>query len=200
MKRTFLVGIATALIGGLGLWIGGMLGMSFQNTIMGVGGGLIAGSVLIGSPLGRLAGLVIGFLLGVFFDAMRLGLLPGGVSVLGVAVALMVMLLVATLVSGLSVGRISMWSMLLGALTFVAGFNSVLVTTPWSATQQLPSQFFSLLAMAAIGFLTVVPAELLPEKKFQKGQPAGPKGSAPTNSDDSAQSLTPINEIIGGAK
>lgn len=204
MKRTFLIGISAAIIGGLGLWVGTALGMAFQNTVMGVGGGVILAVVRIGSPLLRLCGFLIGFVLGVFFIAMRLGLLPGGASVVGVAVALAIIMLIMTVISALTSDRIGAWTVLLGALVFVAGFSTVLESAPWTAAQQLPTYFFSLLAMAAIGFLTVVPAELIPEKAAKhKGQDkndqvaqtaGGPPG------EPASESVTPLTDIMDGAK
>ena len=199
MKRTFLIGISAAVIGGLGLWVAGLLGLSFQNTVLGVGAGVIAATVKIGSPLERLGGFLIGFLLGVLFIAMRLGLLPGGDSIAGITVALVIILLVITLLSGFTANRISYWSMLLGAIAFVGGFIPICTATPWIAADQLPSSFFSLLAMAAIGFLTVVPAELLPDKSAKHSDVA-PKPEEPEPGAATSEPQTSLDEMIGGAK
>lgn len=198
MKRTFLIGLSAAIIGGLGLALGTAMGISFQGTVIGVGGGVIAAIVAIGSPLSRLCGFLIGFGLGIAFDAMRLGLLPGGASVAGQAVALAVILIVITLVSGVTAGRISAWSMLLGSLTFIVGFVPVM-QQPWTAAEQFPSLAFNLLAMAAIGFLTVVPAEMLPEKPRKHKDKAVAAGPPPVD-DATSQQLTPLNQMLGGAK
>lgn len=203
MKRTFLIGIAAAVIGGLGLFIASALGMTFQNTIIGVGCGVIIAIVPIGSPVARLGGLLIGFALGIFFSAMQLGLLPGGASVAGSAVALAVVMIVIALISGFTSDRVAAWCMLLGALAFVAGFLPTAETTPWTASDDLPSSVFSLLAMALIGFLTIVPAELLGKGKAAAAAPKAPP-SQPTP-DESPTEVTPtpdvsLNEIIGGAR
>lgn len=198
MVRTFLIGIASAVIGAVGLWIGSALGMTFANTVIGVGGGLIIGMVRIGSPLARLIGFLIGFVLGAGFVAMRLGFLPGGPTTLGAAIAIAIILLVITVVSGLSSNRISSWSMVLGALVLMAGFTSVSETTPWTALQQLPDYFLSLLAMSAIGFLVVVVAELLPEK--HRRQPVGTTTTDLPPPEPAAKQTTDLDGIIGGAK
>lgn len=218
MKRTFQLGFSAAIIGGLGLWLGGVLGLSFQNTVMGVGGGVILALIRQGSPIARLIGFVIGFLLGVFFAAMELGVLPGGDSVAGIAVALGVIMLVITLVSGFTRARISAWSMLLGALTFLCGFIGVIESTPWTAAQQLPTSFCTLLAMAMIGFLTVIPVELLADEQVAVplGAPTPPAepdsgstsevapGAASVGTEAStsaaATSSVGLDEIIGGDK
>lgn len=204
MKHTFLIGLAATIIGGVGLFVGGALGLSFNNTVMGVGGGVIAAVVPLGPPLARLGGFLIGFLLGAFFSLLELGLLPGGASVAGSAVALVVVLLVITFVAAVTSGRISAWSMLLGAVVFVAGFMPVIETAPWTASAQLGSSFFTLLAMAAIGWLTIIPVELLAQHPRQTGattaNPAAtPAPDAPPGPELDESGAT-IGQLMSGAK
>ncbi len=199
MKHTFLIGLSAAIIGGLGLFIGAGLGMPFQNTVIAVGGGFIAAVVNIGSPLARLGGFLIGLVLGVFYTAMTLGVLPGGRSIVGVGIALVIMLIVITLVSGLTADRIKAWSMLLGGLVFMSGFYSVLAAAPWTAAEQLPTSFFTILAMSAIGFLVVVPATLLPEKP-KPAHVVSPQPSSVPPDEVAEDPKTPLHEILGGTK
>lgn len=203
VKRTFLIGLAATVIGGIGLFLGGATGMSFGNTVMGVGGGLIAAVVPLGAPLARLGGLVIGLLLGVFFTAMELGLLPGGASVVGSGIALVIVLLAITLISGFTSGRISAWSLLLGTVTFVAVFLPVVESAPWTAAQQLTGSFFTLLAMTAIGFITVIPAQLLTQRPGPVASPPLPDATPPAASgppDTSGDAVASLGQIMGGAK
>ncbi len=200
MKRAFLLGLGVTVIGALGLFIAALIGMSLQNTVMGVGAGATVAIVRIGHPIWRLVGFLIGFAAGVLFDAMRLGLLPGGWSVVGGAVMLAIVLLLVTIVSGVSSGRISLWSMVLGALTFIAGFSPVIDAAPWTAGAELPGQVFSLLAMAAIGFLCVLPAELLPDAGAQASGSPEPRDASPASSAGSTDAATPLSEMIGGVK
>ncbi len=199
MKHTFLIGLSAAIIGGLGLSIGAGLGMPFQNTVIAVGGGFIAAVVNIGSPLARLGGFLIGLVLGVFYTAMTLGVLPGGQSIVGVGIALVIILIVITLVSGLTADRIKAWSMLLGGLVFMSGFYPVLAAAPWTAAEQLPTSFFTILAMSAIGFLVVVPATLLPEKP-KPAHVASPQPSSVPPDEVAEDPKTPLHEILGGTK
>lgn len=203
MKRTFLIGLAATVIGGIGLFVGGAVGMSFDNTVMGVGGGVIAAVVPLGAPLARLGGLIIGLLLGVFFIGMELGLLPGGASVVGSGITLVIVLLVITLISGFTSGRISAWSQLLGTVTFVAVFLPVVESAQWSATQQLGSAFFTLLAMTAIGFITIVPAQLLTQRPAQASCPPRPDATpppTPASPDTAADATASLGQVIGGTK
>lgn len=200
MARTFLIGIAAAVFGGIGLWVGGVLGMTFEDTIMGVGGGLIIGVVRLGSPLGRLLGYIIGLVLGTLFAAARLGWLPGGESVAGGAIALAVVLVVIAVVSGVTANRISSWSILLGALVYVAGVSSIITTKPWTALSQLPDQFLSILAMSAMGFIVVVVAEMLPGEAAKPPKGRAGRGSVPPPRSEPTADVTSLDGIIGGAK
>lgn len=206
MKRTFLLGLSLAVIGGVGLFIGSsLLGISLQGTVMAIGGGFIIAVVDIGSPLARLGGFLIGYVLGILFDAMYLGLLPGGQSIVGSSVALAIVLLIITLVSGLTSNRIPGWSMIIGTLVFIAGFSGVTQSAPWTASTQLSTYFFSMLAMALLGFLVVVPASFLPEKESDKWMepshlaPPPPPAETP-DSNVAVETPTPLNDILGGAK
>lgn len=199
MKRTFLLGLCIAAIGGVGLLIAGQIGLSFQNTVLGVGAGVVAGTVAAGSPIWRLVGLVVGYFLGVLFDAMRLGLLPGGGTAAGTAVAIAIILVAVTLVAGFTAGRIPLWVMILGALAFIGGFTPIIETAPWTAAEALPTQIATLLAMAGIGFLSVVPAELLPDKK-RPSQPVEPARDKPVDPGPLERADTPLSEMIGGTK
>ncbi|MEI6621442.1 MAG: hypothetical protein WCP28_06015, partial [Actinomycetes bacterium] len=193
---------SAAVIGGLGIWLAGMLGLSFSSTIMGVGGGVIIAVVQSGTPLARLCGFLIGFVLGIFFTAMRLGLLPGGSSVAGMAVALVIVMLIITIVSGFTADRISAWTMLLGGLVFISGFLPVTSSAPWTASAQLPAYCFSLLAMAGIGFLTIIPAELVPDRGTERAQ-APNRSANPTPAavipESSPQSAAHLDEMLGGS-
>ncbi|MDZ7578309.1 MAG: hypothetical protein U0904_09075 [Candidatus Nanopelagicales bacterium] len=198
MARTFLIGVAAAVIGGIGLMIGGALGMDLNNTILGAGGGLIIAVVRVGAPLERLIGYLIGLVLGVGFAALRLGVFPGGESAWGGAIALGLVLLVVAVVSGLTANRIQAWTLLLGMLVYVASVTSLMETKPWTAAEQLPGEFLSILAMSAIGFLVIIAVELFPEKS---GRPAdgGGQGDDVAPREPAAQ-ITSVDGIIGGAK
>ncbi|MCH9815380.1 MAG: hypothetical protein K0U64_02865 [Actinomycetia bacterium] len=203
MRRTFLVGLAAAIIGGIGIWLGTQFDMNFTNTIMGVGGGVILAVVPERSPLMRLVGFLIGYVLGAFFTAMVLGLIPGGTTTVGLAVAFLIIFVPIAIISGLTTNRIPAWTMLLGALVFTAGFTSGALAEPWTAAEKFPGAFFSILAMSGIGFLTVIVAELVPEKKRPKAAEAAsdtpdPDADQPTT--ETSQSDNTPEPVAGGTQ
>ena len=71
MKRTFIIGLFAMVIGGIGLFVCEQMGVNPQNTIFGVGTGVIAAIVRIGTPIERLAGYLIGLVLGTILVAMQ---------------------------------------------------------------------------------------------------------------------------------
>lgn len=203
MARTFLIGIAAAVIAGIGLMVGSALGIEFTNLMMGVGGGLVLGMVRIGNPLERLGGYGIGMVLGVLFAALRLGLLPGGATVLGAAIAVAIVLIVITLVSGLTRNHISSWSMLLGALVFVSGFLAADSGGVGVASPEVLPYFLSTLAASAIGFLIVIVVEAFPDKEarpayghhFDEDHPKRDRHAAATANEAPAQTENQPNEV-----
>lgn len=210
MKRTFLVGLSAAVIGGLGLFIASLLSIDLSDTIIGVGAGVIAATVHFGTPLQRLGGFLIGFVLGVFFIAMVLGILPGGYSVMGNAVALAIVLLVIALVHGFTRARIHAWAMLLGVLAFAAGVYPTLSADPFAAHDQLWYFVGTSLAMAMIGFLTVIPATLFPDRTSlayrdmpaadEPSTSAEPEPGQPVANTSSHQDAVSLKDMMGGTQ
>jgi hypothetical protein len=205
MARTFLIGIAAAVIGAIGLMIGGALGIEFTNTMLGVGGGLILGMVRLGSPLGRLGGYFIGLLLGVLFAALQLGLIPGGASAWGAIIAIGIVLIVIALVSGFTRNHVSSWSMLLGALVFMSGFIATTQSTPWTANIQVVSFFLATLVMSAIGFLVVIVVELVEDlpalQNYGHHFDAEPPTGDPVEPTDQTHNVeTNLQGIVGDTK
>ena len=116
MKRTFIIGLFAMVIGGIGLFVCEQMGVNPQNTIFGVGTGVIAAIVRIGTPIERLVNYLIGLVLGTILVAMQIGILPGGSNNIGVAISLVVVFVIVGLIHGLTGRRIQAWSMLLGVL------------------------------------------------------------------------------------
>lgn len=214
MKRTLIIGLFAMLIGGVGLFVSEKLGVNPQNTIFGVGTGVIAAIVRIGTPLQRLVGFLIGLALGTVLVAMQLGILPGGTNNLGVGLSLIVVLVIVGLIHGLTSRRIQAWSMLLGVLAMAAGVYPELAADPFAAPGLFPAAALTQVAMAMIGFLAVLPAQRFPD---ETALAAGPKNS-PTATDsqagadsavgadqgaDTVHDATPVSsldEIIGGKR
>ena len=180
MKRTFIIGLFAMVIGGIGLFVCEQMGVNPQNTIFGVGTGVIAAIVRIGTPIERLAGYLIGLVLGTILVAMQIGILPGGSNNIGVAISLVV---IVGLIHGLTGRRIQAWSMLLGVLAMGAGVYPALAADPFAAPGLFPTAALTQIAMGMIGFLAVIPAQRFPDETALSAAP-----NAEPKSDDSADS------------
>ena len=212
MKRTFIIGLFAMVIGGIGLFVCEQMGVNPQNTIFGVGTGVIAAIVRIGTPIERLAGYLIGLVLGTILVAMQIGILPGGSNNIGVAISLVVVFVIVGLIHGLTGRRIQAWSMLLGVLAMGAGVYPALAADPFAAPGLFPTAALTQIAMGMIGFLAVIPAQRFPDEKALSAAPnAEPKSDDSADStdvaDDSSQnadaakdsnSASLLDDIVGG--
>ncbi len=207
MKRTMIIGLFAMAIGAIGLIISEQLGMSAQNTIFGVGTGVVAAIVRIGTPIQRLGGFLIGLALGTVFVAMQLGLLPGGSNTIGISISLVVVMVVVGLIHGLTARRIQAWSMLLGVLAMSAGVYPALAANPFAASSIFATAALTQIAMGMIGFLAVLPAQRFPdETAITAPRPADAPATDHENSDSNSDtavddaSNASLDEIIGGSR
>ncbi len=207
MKRTMIIGLFAMAIGAIGLIISEQLGMSAQNTIFGVGTGVVAAVVRIGTPLQRLGGFLIGLALGTVFVAMQLGLLPGGSNKAGTTIALVVVLVIVGLIHALTGRGIQAWSMLLGVLAMTAGVYPALAANPFAAASLFATAALTQIAMGMIGFLAVLPAQRFPDETAitaprPEDAPVSDHESSDSDSgkDVAVASNASLDEIIGGSR
>lgn len=209
MKRTLIIGLFAMAIGAIGLIISGQVGVNAQNTIFGVGTGVIAAIVRIGTPLQRFGGFLIGLVLGTVFVAMQLGLLPGGSNTIGIAISLVVVLVIVGLIHALSGRRVQAWSMLLGVLAMSAGVYPALAANPFAASSLFATAVLTQIAMGMIGFVVVLPVQWFPDETAITAPPVpGSAERSQTEGSSEAESDMPtvgatnssLDEIIGGSK
>ncbi|MFT6563707.1 MAG: hypothetical protein ACJAY5_000440 [Actinomycetes bacterium] len=197
------IGLFAMVIGAVGLMLSEQLGMSADNTIFGVGTGVIAAIVRIGTPLQRLSGFLIGMALGTVLVAMQLGIIPGGANKAGIALSLIVVLVAVAVVHALTARRIQAWSMLLGVLAMSAGVYPALAASPFAAAELFPTAALTQLAMGMIGFLAVLPAQRFPDQTALSAIPQ-PRNRADADiKKDTTADGTPVvslDEIIEGSR
>lgn len=150
MRRTLLLGIlATALA--VGVWlVTSWFEMGAHNGLLGVGGGLVLGLIRDGSPLARYGAFLIGLVLGIIASVADLA---GGMAMLA-------LVLILALISGLTSGRLPLWAMILGAGVFGAMFAGW-IDQSWFILTSYPSAFFVALATSSGGFIVAVFVELI---------------------------------------
>lgn len=201
MKLTFKLGLAAALIGAVGLFIGTMLSAQVQSAGLAAGAGVTLALVRQGNPLERLVGFLVGIAMGVFYIYMQLGALPGGASAMGNAVAIGIIILVIAILTAVTHRKISAWSMLLGVFAYVCAMIGVIESTPWTATEQVPLYIMSVLGASMVGYLTVIPVEFWSDKKPKPkavDEGAEPPPSQPSADDQQAgQETNGVGPSVG---
>lgn len=203
MKRPIVIGLFAMVIGAVGLILSEQLGMSADNTIFGVGTGVIAAIVRIGTPLQRLSGFLIGMALGAVLVAMQLGIIPGGANKVGIALSLVVVLVAVGVVHALTARRIQAWSMLLGVLAMSAGVYPALAASSFAAAELFPTAALTQLAMGMIGFLAVLPAQRFPDQTALSAIPPPHNRADADIKEDTTADGTPVvslDEIIEGSR
>lgn len=195
MGRVFLFGCSLAVVAGFLIAGGALLGLAMGNVLVGVAAGAILALVREHTPVARIGAYVIGLVLTLVFYLLRLALLPQNWA--GLAVSIFFLLLIFTVISGLTKGRLPLWAMILAAMVMSGGYESDFWATPWYAGTQLPTTFACGLVAAAGGFLIVLLVEWRekrggvdskdpmmpeapPEPELPEAQPAGAAtGSTP---------------------
>ncbi len=160
MRRTLLAGVVLAVAAVVVVLVSSALDLELESVVLlGAALGAVVALVPDRSPLVRLGGFAAGFVVAWVGYFIRAALLPDSDGGRAVAVGLVVLLCVG--VTAASVGRLPLWSTLLGAaalagayeFTFNAAVSEVASTSLSTAT--------TLLFTVAIGFLAaalVVPA------------------------------------------
>lgn len=151
-RNTLYAGAVLALAAMVAVMIGSALDLELESVaLLGAAMGAVIALVPDGTPLGRLGGFVAGFLVAWAGYIIRAQFLPdtstGRAIAVGVAVALCVG------VAALSMGRLTLWSVLLGAGAFAGAYEFTYDAAP---PQILSTSFSTATTMAfnvGVGFL-----------------------------------------------
>lgn len=150
MRRTFLLGIL-AIVLAVGVWlVTQWFEIGAQNGLLGVGGGLVLGLIRDGSPLARYGAFLIGLIFG----------FVGSVADLIGGAGLLILILILTVISALTKGRLPLWAMILGTGVFGAMYSGW-IDQSWFILTSYPSAFFLALATSSGGFIIAVFVELI---------------------------------------
>lgn len=180
MARTFLLGILATLLAVVVWLLTSWLEMGAQNGLLAVGAGLVLGLIPDRTPLARYGAFLIGLVLGLIAFA------AGMAGPVGFVAAILLL----TIISGLTGGRLPLWAMVLGSGIFAAMYGPDLIATGWYFLTQYPSAFFVALAGSSGGFIVAVFVELLYQEDASDEAPARVEGDQDSG----------VDTVIGGAK
>jgi hypothetical protein len=159
MKRTVLAGLALAVAAVLAVFLGDALNLGLSNPLLGVG----AAGALALAPGGRKLGRLIGFLVGIVIALVGYGItaqfLPA--SSTGTMVQAVVVLVLVTVAALASMGRMPLWSVLLGMATYVGAYQWTFDDKPYDFLNSSVDTLGALLVTAGIGYLAAALVDML---------------------------------------
>lgn len=152
MRKNLLVGLVLTVAAVLVVFVSAAFDLELEPVaLLGVALGAVVALVPDGSPLMRLAGFAGGFVAAWIGYVVRAAMLPDSTGGRAVAVGLVVVLAVA--VVAVALGRIPLWSSLLGAGALAGAYEFTYAAAPPEVASTSVSTATTLLFTLAIGFL-----------------------------------------------
>jgi hypothetical protein len=159
MKRTVIGGVALALVAAAAVYVGDALNLGLGNTLLGVS----AGGVLALAPgehkMGRLAGFLIGVLLTFVGYGLNAQFMPASSG--GAAVTAIITLALVTVAAVISMGRMPLWSLLLGVVGFVGAYDYIYDDKPYDFLNSSVQTLGAFLVTFGLGYLVAVVVDWL---------------------------------------
>lgn len=165
MRNQFITGGALALAAALTVLIGEAFGLDLVHvTVLGIAIGAI--TVLVDDrTLGaRMIGLVIGAVVAWVGFGVRAGALPDADS--GRAIAFLAVFAVVAIIAGVSAGRVSLWSQLLGVVAVTGAYEYTFAANPPLFTTESLTAVTSVLLTVMVGLVvaTATSAQAAPRR------------------------------------
>lgn len=152
MRNQFITGGALAVAAALTLLIGEAFDLDLVHvTVLGLAVGAIAVLVDDASLVSRLVGLVLGTVVAWVAFGVRAGLLPD--SDAGRAVSFFSVFAVVAIIAGLSMGRVSLWSQLLGVVAMTGAYEYTFAANPPLFTTESLTAVTSVLLTVMVGLV-----------------------------------------------
>ena len=158
MGRGLSAGLVLAAFAALVIGVGELLGLDLQHVaLLGAALGGVLGLVPHGNGWGKLGGFAVGFVAAWLGFALRAAVLPDSAG--GRAVAAFLVVAVIGVACALSVGRMPLWSGLLGAAAIVGAYEETYTNAPSQFLHESPAAGTTVLLAVALGYLA---ASLVP--------------------------------------
>lgn len=170
MLRVFAAGILLAVGGGLLVWLGDALSLGLRSVLLAAAIGGAIGWVNRGSAIARIGGALVGFVIAWAGYLLRAAVLPD--STLGRVIGLAAILLLITIICGLTRDRLPLWTVLLGAALFVGGYDYPFQAAPYNVITDTIAIAPALLLPFALAFLlTSLVAAVETQPKHTQAKP-----------------------------
>ena len=152
MRKDLLVGLVLTVAAVLAVFVSGWFDLELEPVaLLGVALGAVVALVPDRTPLMRLAGFFGGFVVAWVGYLVRAAMLPDSTGGRAVAVGLVVVLAVA--IAAFSLGRIPLWSTLLGAAALAGAYEHTYAAAPPEVASTSVSTATAVMFAVAIGFL-----------------------------------------------
>jgi hypothetical protein len=152
MRKSIVAGLGLALAAALVMGLSALFDLELESVVLlGTAVGAVVALVPDRTPVARFLGFASGFVVTWVGYGVRAALLPDTDGGRAVAVALVLLLGVA--VTAVSVGRVPLWSTLLGAAAMSGGYENVYAAAPQEFVSTSVSAVTSLLFCIAVGYL-----------------------------------------------
>ena len=163
MRKVFVSGILLAIGAVLLVFINGSLGLGMKSILLATAIGGAVGLMKNGGPIARVGSFLVGFVIGFASYFLRAGLLPD--SMIGAAIAVAIVILLITLICGLTKDRLPFWSALLGAALFIGGYDFLFASAPYNVITESVATAPALLLPFAVAFLLASLVQLIEKPK-----------------------------------
>jgi hypothetical protein len=152
MRKSIFAGVVLALAAALVMWLSAAFDLELESVVLlGTAVGAVVALVPDRTPLARFLGFAAGFLAAWVGYFVRAALLPDTAGGRAVAVGLILLLCVAVVAA--SLGRLPLWSSLLGAAALAGGYEYTYAAAPPEVASTSVSAATSLLFCLAVGYL-----------------------------------------------
>lgn len=152
MTKNVVGGLILAVMAALVVGLGEFLGLDLQHVaLLGAALGGVIGLVPDRAPWQRIIGFGVGFVLAWIGFAVRAAVLPDSSS--GRAVAAFLVLAACMVVAAASIGRLPLWSMLVGAAAIVGAYEETYTNAPSQFLRESPTAATTVLLAAALGYV-----------------------------------------------
>ncbi|MEW1953716.1 hypothetical protein [Terrabacter sp. NPDC080008] len=194
MVRSLVTGLCLAVFAAVIIGLSNLLGLDLEHVaLLGAALGGVLGLVPHRPAWGKPAGFLAGFLLAWLGFALRAAWLPDSSG--GRAVAAFLVVALVAVVTGLSGGRLPLWSGLVGAASIVGSYESVYTNAPSQFLSDSPAAATTVLLAVGLGFLATTLAVPQADTPRRDRRTAG-KGSA---SDSGPSTSTTLDDLVTGA-
>jgi hypothetical protein len=152
MTKNVVGGLILAVMAALVVGLGEFLGLDLQHVaLLGAALGGVIGLVPDRAPWQRVIGFGAGFVLAWIGFALRAAVLPDSSG--GRAVAAFLVITACMLVAAGSLGRLPLWSMLVGAAAIVGAYEETYTSSPSQFLHESPTAATTVLLAAALGYV-----------------------------------------------